>query len=582
MTDPVHPMATSPAVPAPAVSEAAGHPVPVTDPAPVTASATEADTAPAADPTTAAEVISSDRALLGIELGSTRIKAVLIDPAGTVLASGAHAWENRLIDGIWTYGLDEVVSGVQAAYAALAADVRERHATELTALAGLGVSAMMHGYLAFDADGELLVPFRTWRNTTTGSASAMLSEAFGRNIPLRWSVSHLLHAVLEGEEHVARIAHLNTLAGHVHELLSGQRVLGIGDASGMFPIDPATHDYDERLLDAFAGFDAVREVPWQLRELLPRPLVAGEAAGTLTADGAALLDPTGALRPGAVMAPPEGDAGTGMVATNSVRPRTGNVSAGTSAFAMVVLESDLPTPREEIDLVATPAGNAVAMIHTNNCTGDLDQWLGLLGEAAALTGAQVDRDELFRLLFTAALDAPADADGLLVYNYLSGEHQTGVATGRPMVVRPEGVGLVLAPFLRAQLNGAFAALAAGMRVLLRDEGVVCDEMFAHGGIFTTRGVAQQVLADALGVPVAVAESAGEGGAWGMAVLAGHAVARAQGDGTALADHLAQRIFADLELTTLAPDSEGQAGYARWLDRYLAALPVERLAGELIV
>lgn len=537
---------------------------------------THDDVSPA-DP---AATIREGRAHLGIELGSTRIKAALVDDAGTVLATGSHAWESSLSDGAWTYPLQDALDGVAACYAQLAVAVRERHGEELTELGSLGISAMMHGYLALDADGAQIAPFRTWRNTFTADASALLSETLALNIPLRWSISHLLHAVMGGEEHVARIAAITTLSGWVHEKLTGRRVLGVGDASGMFPIAASGDAFDAVLLERTAAMDALAEVPWSLAGILPEVLVAGRDAGTLSEDGARLLDPSGTLRSGAITAPPEGDAGTGMVATAAVEPRTGNVSAGTSAFAMVVLEGALSGPREEIDMVTTPAGDPVAMIHTNNCTGDLDAWLRVIGAAASLLGAEVDTEELYSRLFRAGAEGAADAGGVLSYNYISGEHQTHVPSGRPLLVRGQDADFTLNNFMRAQLHGAFGALAVGMEALRKDEGVRLDAMYAHGGIFRTAGVAQQVLADALETPVALGESAGEGGAWGMALLAGYTAAHARGEepGT-LSAHLASRIFADQELTTLRPDPEGVAGFARWLEAYRDGLPVERLAGE---
>ncbi|QPZ38436.1 xylulokinase [Paramicrobacterium chengjingii] len=530
-----------------------------------------------------ADTIRQGRASLGIELGSTRIKACLVDEAGVQLAAGSHTWENELVDDNWTYAIDDVWGGLHACIADLHATVREHWSIELTQVAGLGVSGMMHGYLAFDSDGEQLVPFRTWRNTYTTDAAARLTAAFGQNIPLRWSVSHLLHAVMGGEEHVGRIAHITTLAGYVHAALSGRRVLGIGDASGVFPIDDATHDYDRAKLEAFSGLAAVADVPWSLASILPEVLVAGQDAGELTAEGAALLDPTGSLQPGAVMAPPEGDAGTGMVATNSVQPRTGNVSAGTSAFAMVVLEKTLGGVREEIDLVTTPAGDPVAMIHTNNCTGDLDAWLQMFTEFAGLLGADIDQTALYRLLYTHGLTGSADAGGLLAYNYLSGEHQTGVESGRPLFVRGQNADFTLANLVRAHLYSAFGALATGMQVLLRDENVALDELFGHGGIFRTVGVAQQVLADALDTSVSVSKAAGEGGAWGMAILAAFAARQAAASGveSTLAQYLADVVFTQTEFETTQPDADGVRGYADWLEHYRSGLPVERLAGETL-
>ena len=528
-----------------------------------------------------AALLRAGRAHLGLELGSTRIKAALVDDAGTVLATGSHAWENRLEDDSWTYSLDSVWAGIQDCYAELVREVRERHGVELTQLASLGISAMMHGYLPFDADGEQLSPFRTWRNTYTTDAAAELSEALGVNIPLRWSIAHLLHALRGGEEHVARLDFLTTLAGYVHWKLTGRKVLGIGDASGMFPIDSAARTFDAERLERVAALEGVSDQPWSLPEVLPEVLVAGQDAGTLTEKGAALLDPSGALRPGAVTAPPEGDAGTGMVATHAIAPRTGNVSAGTSAFAMVVLEGQLSGPREEIDMVTTPAGDPVAMIHTNNCTTDLDAWLGLFSRFAELLGHPVGPEELYSTLFRAGAEGEADAGGVLSYNYVSGEHQTGVDSGRPLLVRQQEARFTLENFMRSQLYGAFGALAVGMEALLKDEGVRLDVMYAHGGIFRTAGIAQQVLADALATPVAVGDSAGEGGAWGMALLAAHTAHRRAGAEGTLSDFLGEQVFAAQELSTLAPEEEGMAGHAQWLDAYRAGLPVERLAGDLI-
>ena len=553
------------------------------------------DAAPSADRSDPAALLAEGRAHLGLELGSTRIKAALIDDGGTVLGTGSHAWENQLVDDSWTYSLDDALTGVQDCYADLVRDVRERHGVELTQLASLGISGMMHGYLPFAADGRQLTPFRTWRNTYTTEAAGELSRTLGMNIPLRWSIAHLLHAIRGGEEHVREIAQLTTLAGYVHRELTGRHVLGVGDASGMFPISAAGDGYDPELLERFAALDGVGELPWGLAEVLPEVLVAGQDAGSLTAEGAALLDPSGALQPGAVAAPPEGDAGTGMVATHAIAPRTGNVSAGTSAFAMVVLEAPLSGPREEIDMVTTPAGDPVAMIHTNNCAGELDAWAGLFGRFAELLGRPLEPEELYRLLFGAGADGDADAGGVLSYNYLSGEHQTAVPSGWPLLVREQEARFSLENVMRAQLYGAFGALAVGMEVLLKDEGVQLDVMYAHGGIFRTEGVAQQVLADALATPVAVGDSAGEGGAWGMALLAaftaqtrrGADATDAAGAGGAddavpsLRDFLAEQVFASQQLSTLRPDRVGMDGHARWLSAYRAALPVERLAGELL-
>ena len=539
---------------------------------------------PATDGGGAAALIADGRAHLGIELGSTRIKAALVDDAGAVLATGSHAWENELVGETWTYSLDAVWAGVRECFADLAREVRERHDVALEKLGSLGISAMMHGYLAFDEGGEQLAEFRTWRNTFTTDAAALLSETLGQNIPLRWSVSHLLHAAQQGEEHVDRLAHLTTLSGYVHWQLTGKKVLGVGDASGMFPIGASGDAFDAELLERVGALEDVAARPWSLPDLLPEVLVAGQDAGRLTAEGAALLDPTGALQPGAITAPPEGDAGTGMVATQAVEPRTGNVSAGTSAFAMVVLEGPLSGPREEIDLVTTPSGDPVAMIHTNNCTTDLDAWLGLFSRFAELLGAPQSAEDLYGTLFSAGADGDADAGGVLSYNYISGEHQTGVASGRPVLVREQSARFTLENFMRAQLYGAFGALAVGMEALLKDEGVRLDVMYAHGGIFRTRGVAQQVLADALGVPVALGESAGEGGAWGMALLAAHTARTAAAEGgepQSLSAYLDEHVFAGQDLTTLSPDAAGSDGHATWLDSYRGGLPLARQAGDVL-
>lgn len=520
--------------------------------------------------------IEAGRAVLGIELGSTRIKAALISPDGTPLASGGHAWENQLVDGLWTYPLDDVWSGLQACVADLHADVERRHGVRLERLGALGVSAMMHGYLPLDADGELLVPFRTWRNTNTGPAAAELTELLGQNIPLRWSIAHLYQAVLDAEEHLPRIASFTTLAGLVHRRLTGRHVLGVGDASGMFPIDPATKDYDAELLARFDDLVGDR-LPRRLVELLPEVLVAGQEAGRLTPEGAALLDPTGVLQPGAPVAPPEGDAGTGMVATNAVTPRTGNVSVGTSVFAMVVLERPLERVHPELDVVTTPAGDLVAMVHCNNGASELGAWAGVFGEFAAALGHPTEPDDVFGALLRAALDGEADGGGLLAYNYLSGEPIAGLDEGRPLILRTSDSRLTLGNVARAHVYGVFGTLSLGMRVLA-SEGVALDEMFAHGGLFRTAGVAQRFLAAAVGAPVAVARTASEGGPWGMAVLAAYLGAADEKD---LATWLAEHVFAGSEVDVVDPDPADVAGYAAFLERYTAGLAVARAATEAI-
>lgn len=515
--------------------------------------------------------ILAGRTSLGIELGSTRIKACLVGSDVTeVLATGAFSWENRLEDGLWTYGLDEVWAGLQAAFADLVADAHDRYGVRPATFGAIGISAMMHGYLAFDATGELLVPFRTWRNTNTGVAASGLTALLGVNIPLRWSIAHLHQAVIDAEAHVPRLDFVTTLAGYVHWRLTGERVLGVGDASGMFPIDSAVGGYDERMLQAYDALAGDR-LPAPLASLLPAVLPAGAAAGVLTAEGALLLDPTGAVPAGIPLCPPEGDAGTGMVATNSVAPRTGNVSAGTSIFAMVVLERPLARVHHELDLVTTPAGDAVAMVHCNNGASELAAWAGLFTRFAAAAGQPVSDDAAFDALFREALAGEADAGGLIACNHLAGEPIAGLSEGRPLFVRTPDSAFTLANFMRAQLYGVFGTLALGMQVLTA-EGVELERMFAHGGMFRTAGVAQRFLAGALGAPVAVGELASEGGAWGIAVLASYL-----GRSEPLGEYLDESVFAAASLTTADPDPADVAGFASYLDRYRAALAIERAA-----
>ncbi|QWT23960.1 ATPase [Subtercola sp. PAMC28395] len=525
------------------------------------------------------EAIANGRTSLGIELGSTRIKACLVgDDASVVLAVGSHEWENEFVDRVWTYSLESVWSGIQSAYADLVADVERRYGVLPLTFGAIGVSAMMHGYLAFDEDDKLLVPFRTWRNTTTGPAATELTAAFGLNIPLRWSVAHLHQAVLDAEPHVTQVRHITTLAGYVHSRLTGRTVLGIGDASGMFPIDSQTKNYDATLLMSYDELVAEKAPGLKLAELLPEVLVAGQPAGSLTAHGAALLDPSGTLQPGAVFCPPEGDAGTGMVATCSVAPRTGNVSTGTSIFAMVVLERPLEHVHHELDLVTTPAGDAVAMVHCNNGASELAAWAGLFGRFAVAAGTTIDADAVYETLFSEALAGEADAGGLLAYNYLAGEPIAGLSEGRPLVVRTPDSRFTLANFMRAQLYGVFGTLSLGMRVL-GGEGVAVDEMFAHGGMFRTLGVAQRFLAGALDARVTVTETASEGGAWGMAILASFVSAAPSGQG--LDSYLRDRVFAGAAFQTIAPDADDVAGFTAYLDRYETGLAVERAAVDAL-
>jgi len=531
---------------------------------------------PALPVDTARIAIRRAQTALGIELGSTRIKAVLVGPDSRPLASGEHAWENRLVDGVWSYDLEDVWSGLRAAYADLVRDVERTWSEPLTTIGSIGISAMMHGYLATDADDRLLVPFRTWRNTSTGPASRALTRALGINIPLRWSVAHLYQAILDEEPHVSRVASLTTLSGLVHRRLTGRSVLGIGDASGMFPVDAATGDWDTDRLAAFDELVADRHLPWHLRSLLPAVLRAGDDAGILTAEGARLLDPTGTLQPGIPLCPPEGDAGTGMVATNAVSPRTGNVSAGTSIFAMVVLEHGLSRVHEELDLVSTPDGSPVAMVHGNNGTSELDAWADVFGEFAAAAGLAIDRSRVYEVLYHAADRAVPDASGVLAYNFLSGEPIAGLeGEGRPLVLRTPGSRLTLGTFMRAQLMTVFGALRLGMDILREDEGVRLDRLFGHGGLFKTAGVAQGLLAAALDTPVSVGATAGEGGPWGMALLA---LFRARREpGLSLPAWLDAEVFPGADITTMAPDPAAREGFQAFMARYRAGLPIARTA-----
>lgn len=516
---------------------------------------------------------------LGIELGSTRIKAVLIGPEHTVLASGSHDWENHFTKGYWTYPALSIWHGVQDAYAKLVADYQAKYGEKLRYVGAVGVSAMMHGYLPFDAKGRQLVPFRTWRNTTTGEAADALTARFGSNIPQRWSIAHLYQAMLNGEAHVKDIAFLTTLAGYVHWQLTGKKVLGVGDASGMFPIDSAACDYDAARMASFDELLKEANLSYSLRDILPQVLIAGEDAGHLTATGARWLDPTGALRPGVPLCPPEGDAGTGMVATNSVAPRTGNVSAGTSVFAMAVLEKSLSKVYPEIDLVTTPTGAPVAMVHCNTCTSDLDAWVKLLGEMARAAGAALAKPALYDLFYEKALEGEADCGGLVNYNCYSGEPVTGLAEGRPLLMRRPDARLTLANLARVQLYAAMATLKLGMDILIEGEGVRLDTLCGHGGLFKTPVVGQRLLAGALGVPVTVMETAGEGGPWGMALLAAYMLEKRGGE--TLERYLADRVFAGAQGSTEPPQEADRAGFARFIEDYRKGLAVEKAAVEAL-
>ena len=526
-----------------------------------------------------AEKIRAGKTSLGIEFGSTRIKAVLIDDTYTTIAAGDYGWASHLEDGLWSYSQEEIWTGLQTAYAALAEDVENAYGEKLTRVGRIGFSAMMHGYLAFGKDGELLVPFRTWQNTNTSEAHEKLSELFQYNIPERWSIAHLYQAVLNNEEHIGKVDFFTTLAGYVHWKLTGKKVLGVGDASGMFPIDPTTHTYETEFIEKFNAIPEVAAQPWKLADLLPEPLVAGTPAGTLTEEGAKLLDPTGTLQPGITFAPPEGDAGTGMVATNSVRVRTGNVSAGTSIFAMFEHERKLERLNPQVDLFTNPAGDLAGMSHANNFTSDLNAWVGLFGQFAAAIGTPVDAGTLYGTLFRAAIadDVDSNCGGLINYPFRSGEFLAGLPEGRPLFARGPEARMSLGNFMRAQLFSAFSPVKIGMDVMTKDEGVAVDSLVGHGGIFTTPKVAQKILAAAFDTPIKVMSTAAEGGAWGMAVLADYLWHADQ----PLDEFLDARVFADAASTTENPDEGDVAGFEEFFDRFRKGLPIEHVAIESI-
>jgi len=521
------------------------------------------------------QIIETGKAILGIEFGSTRIKAILTDDAGQPIASGAYAWENQLENGIWTYSQDDIWRGLQECYREMASDVQNKYGMPLTTLAAIGFSGMMHGYMPFDAQNQLLVPFRTWRNTTTGQACEELSPLFHFNVPQRWSVAHLYQAILNEEEHVKNIAFQTTLAGYIHWQMTGEKIVGIGEASGMFPIDSKTCDYDQKMVEQFDAKLAEKGMPYHLRDIFPKVLVAGEAAGKLTAEGAKKLDPSGILHPGIPICPPEGDAGTGMAATNSVAVRTGNVSAGTSVFAMVVLEKELKKLHTELDMVTTPCGNAVAMVHCNNCTSDLNAWVTLFKEFADSFDIDIDMDRLFGTLYHKALEGEKDCGGLLAYNYFSGEPITGFNQGRPLFVRTPDSHFNLANFMRVHLYTSLGALKVGLDILLKEEQVKVDCIYGHGGLFKTKGVGQSILAAAVNAPVAVMETAGEGGAWGIALLASYMVHKESGE--TLAAYLNDKIFAGQKGEALMPDQADVAGFDAFIRLYKAGLPIEKAA-----
>ncbi len=526
----------------------------------------------------AIELIRSGRAVLGIEMGSTRIKASLIAPDTTPLASGAHAWENQLKDGVWTYDMKEVWAGLSSCFASLVSDVKERYSVDLEHVAALGVSGMMHGYVALDAKDELLVPFRTWRNNITGDACSELTKVLDFAVPQRWSIAHLHQSILEAQPHVGQIKHLTTLAGYVHFKLTGERKMGVGEASGMFPIDPNTGDFDQQRLDKFDALVAPKNLGWKLRDILPEVLSAGREAGRLSESGARLLDPSGGLKAGVPLCPPEGDAGTGMVATNAVRPRSGNVSAGTSVFAMIVLEKNLSHVHEEIDIVTTPHGKPVAMAHSNNGSSDLDAWVSLFAQAAQALGADVSVDHLYGTLLPQALQADADAGGLLSINYVSGEHITGFNEGRPLFARSQDSKLTLPNFMRSMYFSSLCAMRSGVNILTEKEGVVIEEIRGHGGFFKGGDTGQRMMAAALNVPVSVPATAGEGGAWGMAVLAAYML---EGDNAAsLPEYLDSKIAGSMG-EAVAPNPVDVDGFKVFFERHRQGLLIEREAVKVL-
>jgi sugar (pentulose or hexulose) kinase len=525
------------------------------------------------------EAIAGGKSVLGIEFGSTRIKAVLIGEDHTPIASGSYDWENRYESGIWTYSLEAVWTGLQESYRKLSQEVSDKYNTRLQTIGSIGFSAMMHGYLAFDKEGNLLVPFRTWRNTTTAQAAADLTELFQFNVPLRWSIAHLYQGILNKEPHIKDVTYLTTLAGYVHWKLTGQKVLGIGDASGMFPIDSKTNDYDAGRVELFNQQLEKEKITWKLLDILPKVLVAGDAAGVLTEKGSQLLDPAGQLQKGISLCPPEGDAGTGMVATNSVAERTGNVSAGTSVFAMIVLEKDLSKLHPEIDMVTTPSGKPVAMAHTNTCTSDLDAWIGLFREFVDALGVEISQSKLFEMLYKKALTGDADAGGLLAYNYFAGEPITHLEEGRPLFVRKPESRFSLSNFVRVHLFSALGTLKIGMDILFEEEQVKIDKVLGHGGFFKTEEVGQKMMAAALNVPVSVMETAGEGGAWGIALLAAYMLRKKENE--PLEAYLSTKVFAAAKSSTLPPDKGDVAGFTAFMERYKEGLAIESAAVQTL-
>ena len=514
---------------------------------------------------------------LGIEFGSTRIKAVLIDEQSNPIASGSYTWENRFENGVWTYSLDDIFTGLKTCYKELKKDVADKFGVTLSEVGSMGISAMMHGYVALDENNELLVPFRTWRNTITAESSEILTRELGFNIPQRWSVSHLYQAILNKEEHLPRLKRLSTLAVYIHLLLTGEFVAGVGEASGMFPIDSNTNNYDTEMLAKFDWLVTAKGYDFDMRTLFPKVLVAGDNAGTLTEAGAKLLDPDGDLKAGIPLCPPEGDAGTGMVATNSIKVRTGNVSAGTSIFSMVVLEKALSRVYTQIDMVTTPAGKPVAMVHCNNCTGDIDAWVKIFGEVLGEAGADIPKSKLYDLLYFKALEGDKDCGGVVSFNYISGEPVSDLTEGRPLMLRTPDAKFNLANFMRNELYSAFAALKNGNDLLFKNEGVSLDSISGHGGIYKTEGVGAKITAAALNTKVTVMKTAGEGGPWGMAILAAYMLNKCEGE--TLDSYLENRVFANAESTTVEPDEADVKGFEEYMKLYNKALAVEKAAVE---
>ena len=525
------------------------------------------------------KAIKLGKTALGIELGSTRIKSVLISEDHAPIATGSYDWENRYENGIWTYNLEDIWTGVKESYRKLSSEVYENYNTPLQTIGAIGFSAMMHGYMTFDINENLLVPFRTWRNTITRQASKELTDLFQFNIPQRWSIAHLHQAILNKESHVKDISYLTTLAGYVHWKITGQKVVGVGEASGMFPIDSKTCNYDEEMIELLNKRLEAENIPWKLQDILPKVLLAGDAAGRLTEEGARLLDPTGQLQAGIPLCPPEGDAGTGMVATNSVAERTGNVSAGTSVFAMIVLENGLSKVYPEIDMVTTPTGKPVAMVHSNNCTSDLNAWVDLFDEFSKALGVDVSQPQLFEILFEKALTGDADGGGLLAYNYLSGEHITHFEEGRPLFIRTPESRFTLSNFMRVHLFSALGALKIGLDILFEQEKVKIDQILGHGGFFKTKAVGQKIMAAVMNVPVSVMETAGEGGSWGIALLAAYMLHKAKNE--SLETYLSDKVFSEETGMTIAPDSKDIDGFTAFMERYKKGLIIERAAVDAL-